>query len=97
MENMRHLLLSFNASLPLHLGFRYQYESPAMRQDRNQGFMAGGSGYILTKEAIRRFVEIALVKINSTDPDGNASGNVISENLCVPGHEGLEDVNLGKY
>ncbi len=85
MENMRHLLSSFNASMPLHLGFRYK------NPDILQGFMSGGSGYVLTKEAIRRFVEIAVVKMNST----YNGGNLTSEEFCVPGHQGLEDVNLG--
>ena len=85
MENMRHLLSSFNASMPLHLGFRYK--NPEIMQ----GFMSGGSGYVLTKETIRRFVEIALVNMNTT----NNGGNVTSDNFCVPGHEGQEDVNLG--
>jgi hypothetical protein len=84
MENMRHLLSSFNASMPLHLGFKYEH--PKIRQ----GFMSGGSGYILTKEAIRRFVEISLANLNSQE----LKRNVISESHCVQSHQGPEDPGL---
>ena len=87
MENMRHMLSSFNASMPLHLGFKYEH--PKVRQ----GFMSGGSGYVLTKEAIRRFVEIALANANSDESERN----IIPDNHCVHGHQGPEDLNLGMH
>ena len=88
MENMRHLLSSFNSSMALHLGFKYK------RPEVKRGFMSGGSGYVLTREAIRRFVEVGLdITVNSTQNEGNMT----SKNLCVPGYEGLEDFNLGTF
>ena len=88
MENMRHLLSSFNSSMPLHLGFKYK------NPEIPQGFMSGGPGYVLTREAIRRFVEVGLdITVNSTQNEGNMT----SKNLCVPGYEGLEDFNLGTF
>jgi glycoprotein-N-acetylgalactosamine 3-beta-galactosyltransferase len=80
MENMRHLLSSYNASMPLHLGFKYEH--PKVRL----GFMSGGSGYVLTKEAIRRFVE----------KSQESKGNFTSGKHCVLDYEGAEDLNLGK-
>ena len=84
---MRYLLLTFNASTPLQLGFKFGH-SRAIRQ----GFMSGGAGYILTKEAIRRFVEIGLNQGNT--PKANTTEN-IKNSLCASGHQGPEDVNLG--
>lgn len=78
------MLSSFNATLPLYLGFKY--DNPDIRQ----GFMSGGAGYVLTKEAISRVVEIALNNNHSTN-NGQARHNV----TCAPGHLGPEDRNLG--
>ena len=89
MENMRHLLSTLNSSAPLHLGFRYA------NPEISQGFMSGGSGYVLTKEAIVRFVELGLVDELSSSINLNANGSQ-SQSVCIPGHRGLEDYNLGK-
>ena len=84
LENMHYLLSGFDASTALHLGFRYK--NPGVRQ----GFMSGGSGYVLTKEAIRRFVEIGLPKLNSQQITDN-----VTDTLCASGPKGHEDLNLG--
>lgn len=60
--------------------------------------MSGGSGYILTKEAIRRFIEIALLPENNENhhritAKTNSTAN--GGDLCVSGNEGPEDLNLG--
>lgn len=85
MENMRHLLLNFNASAPIHLGFKYK------NPEVTQGFHSGGPGYILTREAVRRFVEIGLGHNNVTNKSADSSGS----SLCGTGHAGLEDLNIG--
>jgi glycoprotein-N-acetylgalactosamine 3-beta-galactosyltransferase len=90
-DNMRFLLSSFDASSPLQLGFRY--ENP----NNGDHFMSGGSGYVLTKEAIRRFVEIGLVNSNLTAKDSSLTGTKTFSNrsLCTFNNDVGEDLNLG--
>lgn len=52
-ENLRYLLYQYDTETPVYFGFRFK---PYVRQ----GYMAGGAGYVLSKEALRRFVEKGL-------------------------------------
>ncbi|XP_028675140.2 glycoprotein-N-acetylgalactosamine 3-beta-galactosyltransferase 1-like [Erpetoichthys calabaricus] len=49
MENLRLLLSKHDSSQPLYLGRRF---SPYVRQ----GYMSGGAGYVLSRQALRRYV-----------------------------------------
>jgi len=49
MENLRLFLSTQNTSAPNWYGLRYKPYTPL-------GYYAGGSGYILGKEALRRFM-----------------------------------------
>jgi glycoprotein-N-acetylgalactosamine 3-beta-galactosyltransferase len=75
MENLRYFLQDKNPEDPVYFGTR-------LKQHVTQGYMSGGAGYVLSKEALRRFVEIGLT--NST--------------LCPPStaDETDEDVEMGK-
>lgn len=48
-ENLRYVLSKLDPQKPLYLGRRFK---PFVRQ----GYMSGGAGYVLSKEALRRFV-----------------------------------------
>ena len=52
-ENLRYLLSSYNTSDPIWFGFEFK----VIVKD---GYMSGGAGYVLSKEAVRRFAEVSL-------------------------------------
>jgi hypothetical protein len=51
LENLHHLLKDCNTSEPLWFGSHYYYIIEPM------GYMQGGAGYVLSREALDRFVE----------------------------------------
>lgn len=71
-ENLRYLLKDFNPGDPVYFGRRF-------RPYVSQGYMSGGAGYVLSREALKRFVTVALR----------------SANLCSQEVAGTEDVEIG--
>ncbi len=49
-ENLRHLLSQHDTEKPVYLGHRFRLFVP-------QGYMSGGSGYVLSRKALGRFVQ----------------------------------------
>jgi Fringe-like len=72
MENLRVFLSAYSPETPIYFGCK-------LKPYVEQGYMSG-AGYVLSREAVRRFNEIALV-------DGLK---------CWNGTEGNEDVEIGK-
>ncbi|KAK2719752.1 hypothetical protein QYM36_005282, partial [Artemia franciscana] len=52
-ENMRYVLSRYNTTEPLYFGAK-------LKKPKVKNFFSGGSGYILSKEALRRFATISL-------------------------------------
>ncbi|XP_066280709.1 glycoprotein-N-acetylgalactosamine 3-beta-galactosyltransferase 1-like [Branchiostoma lanceolatum] len=52
MENLRHFLSDKDPDEPVYYGFRFN----SIRPDTKNGYMSGGAGYVLSKEAVRRLV-----------------------------------------
>ncbi|XP_018561221.1 glycoprotein-N-acetylgalactosamine 3-beta-galactosyltransferase 1-like [Anoplophora glabripennis] len=73
LENLRYMLMPYKASEAIYFGCRFK---PYVKQ----GYMSGGAGYVLSKEALKRFVEIGLT---------NSTG-------CSKSNSGAEDVEMGK-
>lgn len=73
MENLRYLLSRYNPDDALYLGCRFKKNS-------SQGYMSSGSGYVLSREAVKRLVE----------------KTIFNKSLCTHGNEGFEEVEIGR-
>jgi len=72
-ENLRYLLKNKNSSTPIFFGHKFKpYVS--------QGYFSGGAGYVLSKEAVIRFVETG----------------IHNSSICRQDNDGAEDVEIGK-
>lgn len=71
-ENLRYMLYPYHPETPVHFGFKFK---PYVKQ----GYMSGGSGYVLSKEALRRFVVEGI-----PNPE-----------YCRPGTTEMEDIEIG--
>ncbi|KAA0203933.1 hypothetical protein HAZT_HAZT001884, partial [Hyalella azteca] len=68
-ENLRYFLSSYNSSVPLWFGRKF-------RKFLKNGYMSGGAGYVLSKEAVKRLVEEGLPNPKKCRKDGNGAEDV---------------------
>merc|ERR1712029_1248101 len=74
-ENLRYMLEPYKPSQPIYFGCKFK---PYVKQ----GYMSGGAGYVLSKEALRRFATRGL---------GDKTGVI-----CRSDGGGAGDVEMGK-
>uniref|UniRef100_A0A0K0F5J3 Glycoprotein-N-acetylgalactosamine 3-beta-galactosyltransferase 1 n=1 Tax=Strongyloides venezuelensis TaxID=75913 RepID=A0A0K0F5J3_STRVS len=72
-ENLRFMLLSHSPFEPIYFGCKF-------KPFTKQGYMSGGAGYIMSREALRKFITEGL-----NDPK-----------KCKQGESGAEDAEMGK-
>ncbi|XP_069977626.1 glycoprotein-N-acetylgalactosamine 3-beta-galactosyltransferase 1 [Penaeus vannamei] len=70
-ENLRYMLSNYDPKFPIYFGSR-------LRLFYKEGILGGGSGYVLSREATRKFVEEALP----------------NKSICKQSNQGLEDVEI---
>lgn len=73
LENLRYMLYPYKATDPIYFGCKFK---PFVQQ----GYMSGGAGYVLSRESVKRFVEMGLT----------------NDTICSASHDGNEDVEIGK-
>uniref|UniRef100_A0A182SMC3 N-acetylgalactosaminide beta-1,3-galactosyltransferase n=1 Tax=Anopheles maculatus TaxID=74869 RepID=A0A182SMC3_9DIPT len=54
-ENLRYFLYPYSPELPIYFGSKFRFPDYV-----KQGYFSGGAGYVLSREALRRFYEQAL-------------------------------------
>ncbi|XP_055849865.1 glycoprotein-N-acetylgalactosamine 3-beta-galactosyltransferase 1-like isoform X2 [Episyrphus balteatus] len=72
MENLRYLLYGYDAQKPIYFGHKFTYDDNV--------YMSGGGGYVLSKEALKRFI------VDSLN----------NETLCLKAQPSSEDFEIGK-
>ena len=76
-ENLRHLLQDHDPVTPVYFGRRFKAYVP-------QGYMSGGAGYVLSKEALRRFVKTSLKdKAHCPEMAGPGSAEDVELGHCL--------------
>uniref|UniRef100_A0A8C2E8G0 N-acetylgalactosaminide beta-1,3-galactosyltransferase n=1 Tax=Cyprinus carpio TaxID=7962 RepID=A0A8C2E8G0_CYPCA len=79
-DNLRWILSNYTAQQPIYFGKRFK---PYVKQ----GYMSGGAGYVLSKEALRRFVEGFSTKVctHTTSVEDLAMGQCLEKMGVVAG------------
>ena len=73
-ENLRYLLSHYDPNKPLYFGHHFKMHT-------EQGYMSGGSGYVLSKEALRRLIVQGLGRNSPCRRKGGAEDAAVGKCL----------------
>ncbi|XP_024081569.1 glycoprotein-N-acetylgalactosamine 3-beta-galactosyltransferase 1-like isoform X2 [Cimex lectularius] len=93
-ENLRYMLAEFNTSEPMYFGCRFK---PYVKQ----GYMSGGAGYVLSREALKRFVEDGLPNKTKCRQDAGGAEDVemgrCMQNVNVVAMDSRDSLGRGRF
>ncbi|XP_026327583.1 glycoprotein-N-acetylgalactosamine 3-beta-galactosyltransferase 1-like [Hyposmocoma kahamanoa] len=76
MENLRYLLSNYDHRKPLYLGCRFRSHTP-------QGYMSGGAGMVLSRDALDRVVKRGLRATNLCDEGDEGDDDDAKIGICL--------------
>lgn len=93
-ENLRYMLSPYDPSQPIYFGCRF-------KKYMKDGYMSGGAGYVLSREALRKFVEEGLPNKKKCRQESNGSEDVemgkCLQNLGVKRGDSRDSLGRGRF
>ncbi|XP_018025338.1 glycoprotein-N-acetylgalactosamine 3-beta-galactosyltransferase 1-like [Hyalella azteca] len=94
MENLRYMLSLYDPEIPIYFGSRFKKFNP-------QGFMSGGGGYVLSRAAVKKFIEEALpdpkkCKADHTEAE-DAEMGICMTNVGVLAGDSRDELGRGRF
>ncbi|XP_047475295.1 glycoprotein-N-acetylgalactosamine 3-beta-galactosyltransferase 1-like isoform X2 [Penaeus chinensis] len=93
-ENLRYMLSPYDADDPMWFGCRF-------KKYVKQGYMSGGAGYVLSREALRKFVEEAIPNPKKCRQDAGGAEDVeigkCMQNIGVRAGDSRDSLGRGRF